>query len=285
MKSIGNPFAPPPQPPAPPSDAAYQPVTSPNPFALYDAGIDEDGADGNTWESEPAGTRSAPRFWQPRFYSTYFDINVTDFVTRTCRALFPCKPLLGWVDADEEAAGGTCVPDLYGPFWVTTTLVLALSMGAESARFLADVFHLRESVFAPSISTLNLSKLWRAAGILYFYVFIFPVLLTVFQCLFAKRSLAESSVSAHPIVGTVMVYGYSMTPVVVAAFVATVPVDMVQIVAMTIAFGIGALVIMLNLWRDVSVQHKSLTYFVRLLAAFAHAALGVTLVFMFFISR
>lgn len=82
-----------------------------------------------------------------------------------------------------------------------------------------------------------------------------------------------------------MVYGYSMTPVVVAAFVATVPVDMVQIVAMTIAFGIGALVIMLNLWRDVSVQHKSLTYFVRLLAAFAHAALGVTLVFMFFISR
>lgn len=290
-----NPFAPPPQPSASsnPFDPTYEqlpppaaPSSSRNPFAVYDDGVDDDGAETGNWESEPAGTRSEARFWQPRFYAAYFDINVSDFTTRIFRALIPCKPLLGWVHDDEEADGGTSVPDLYGPVWVTTTLVLALSMGAKMAEFLANVFRQRETTdLTPSLSTVEFSRLWRAASVLYFYVFLFPLLLTLFQCLFAKRSLAESGVRAHPIVGTVMVYGYSMTPVVVAAFVATVPIEMVQVVAMGVAFTIGAFVIMLNLWRDVSVEHRSLTYFVRLLAACAHAGVGVALVFIFFLRR
>lgn len=301
-----NPFAAPKQPPAAnPFDPTYAPVDTEdasndfinpsnlttsssanngnNPFALYDDVVDDDGAETGRWESEPTGTRSEPKFWQPRFYASYFDINVSDLATRLFRSIIPCKPLLGWVDSDEETEGGTSVPDLYGPVWITTTLVLALSMGAEMATFLRNVFQKQETSVMPSISSLQFSKLWRAASVLYFYVFIFPVLLTVFQCLFAKRSLSQNSVRAHPIVGTVMVYGYSMTPVVIASFVATIPIETVQIAAMGSAFTIGALVIMLNLWRDVSVQHKGLTYFVRLLAAAAHVGVGTALVFIFFI--
>lgn len=299
--SSSNPFAAPPQPPANPFQTSYTPVSqtgdfvsppnkaassSSNPFALYDDGVDEDGAETGRWESEPVGTRSEARFWQPRFYSAYFDINISDFATRLVRSLIPFKPLLGWVDDEEEAEGGTSVPDLYGPVWVTTTLVLALSMGAKIAEFLANVFRKKETAaVAPSIQSIEFTRLWRAASVLYFYVFAFPVLLTVFQCLFAKRSIGETAVRSHPIVGTVMVYGYSMTPVVIASFIATVPIEMVQIIAMTVAFVIGGLVIMLNLWRDVSVQHKSLTYFVRLLAAVAHAGVGTALIFIFFVRR
>lgn len=262
------------------------PASRSNPFELYDDDADDDGADAGHWESEPEGTRSEARFWQPRFYAAYFDINIGDFSSRLFRALIPCKPLLGWSSEDEEEEGGTSVPDLYGPVWVTTTLVLALSMGAKIAEFLSNVFRGKEThSLDSSLSALEFSRLWRAACLLYFYVFIFPVVLTLFQCLFAKRSLNESSVKAHPILGTVMVYGYSMTPVVLAALVATVPIEMVQVVAMSIAFLIGAIVIMLNLWRDVSVEHRSLTYFVRLLAAGAHAGVGVALVFIFYIHR
>lgn len=303
MPAGGASFPAPRQPaPANPFDAAYAPVdTSPelggyvappasknrgNPFEIYDDDADDDGADAGHWESEPAGTRSEPRFWQPRFYAAYFDINVADFAARLFRALLPCKPLLGWSSADEEESGGTSVPDLYGPVWVTTTLVLALSMGAKIAEFLANVFRKQETKsLQPSLSSVEFSRLWRAAGLLYCYVFVFPVMLTVFQCLFAKRSLNESSVRAHPILGTVMVYGYSMTPVVLAAMVATVPIEMVQIVSMGVAFSIGAFVIMLNLWRDVSVEHRSLTYFVRLLAAVAHAGVGAGIIFIFYVRR
>lgn len=294
--TASNPFAAPKQPPTsnPFDTSPYQQVspsaapsaTPSNPFAVYDDAVEDDGAETGNWESEPTGTRSEARFWQPRFYASYFDINVSDFFTRVVRALVPFKPLLGWVDIEEEADGGTSVPDLYGPVWITTTLVLALSMGAKAAQFLANVFHQKETVsLKPSLSTLEFSRLWRAASVLYFYVFVFPLMLTLFQCLFAKRSLAENSVRAHPIVGTIMVYGYSMAPVVVAAFVATIPVEMVQIIAIAVAFSIGAFVIMLNLWRDVSIEHRSLTYFVRLLAVCAHVGVGVALVFIFFIQR
>lgn len=297
--TASNPFAAPPQPAqSNPFSASYEQVASTsapansgsnsgaNPFALYDDTVDDDGAETGNWETEPTGTRSEARFWQPRYYAAYFDINVSDILTRIFRSLVPCKPLLGWVDDEEEAGGGTSVPDLYGPVWVTTTLVLTLSMGAKLAEFLTNVFRQQETTsLTPSLSTLEFSRLWRAATVLYFYVFIFPLLLTLFQCLFANRSLNESGVRAHPIVGTIMVYGYSMAPVVFASFVATVPIEMVQIVAMAVAFSIGAFVIMLNLWRDVSVEHRSLTYFVRLLAVFAHAGVGVALVFIFFVKR
>lgn len=292
-----NPFAPPPQPPVPhnPFDSPYDASHSrmpgssssrKNPFAVYDDAVDDDGADTDRWESEPVGTRSEARFWQPRFYAAYFDINVSDFVARLIRAIIPYKPLLGWAVAEEEADGGTSMPDLYGPVWVTTTLVLALSMGAKMAEFLSNVFHQRETnSLQPTLSTLEFSRLWRAASVLYFYVFLFPLVLALFQCLFAKRTLAENSVRAHPIVGSIMVYGYSMAPVVLAAFIATIPMELVQIVAMSVAFAIGAFVIMLNLWRDVSVEHRSLTYFVRLLAVCAHAAVGFAVVFIFFARR
>ncbi|CAN8070264.1 unnamed protein product [Agarophyton chilense] len=272
-----------------PFDSSYAPVAtgevgSASPFALYDDGLSDDGADTGRWESEPTGTRSEPRFYHPRFYAAYFDINVTDLATRLFRALLPYKPLLGWSDADEDQLDGTSVPDLYAPVWVTTTLVLALSMGAKCAEFLANVFRKKETTsLTPSISSVEFSRLWRAASVLYFYVFVFPVVLTLFQCLFAKHSITQSSVRSHPLVGTIMVYGYSMTPVVLGAFVATLPIRTAQIASMAVAFCIGAFVIMLNLWRDVSVQHRSLTYLVRLVAVLAHAAVGTALIFIFFL--
>jgi hypothetical protein len=255
--------------------SAYAPVTngagsSRNPFEVYDADLDDAGADTGT----------------PRFYSSYFDVNVGDICARLVRSIIPFKPLLGWAARDEEEDNGTSVPDLYGPVWVTTTAVLALSVGSSVAHFLSNLFHGTEANDLPgSLAGLDFSRLWRAASVLYFYVFVFPIILTVFQCLFVRRSLRESSVASHPVLGTIMVYGYSMTPVVVAAMVAAVPIKLVQVVSMGIAFTIGVLVILLNLWRDVGVEHRSLTYFVRGLAGVAHAGVGSGLIFMFYVHR
>lgn len=257
-----------------------------NLFELFDAELDDAGADAGRWEAEAVGARSEARPWQPRFYSAYFDINAGDLFVRLLRSIIPYKPLLGWADYEEEEGGGTAMPDLYGPVWVTTTAVLALAVGSSVATFLHNVFHGAETAaLEKPLASLNFTRLWKAASLLYFYVFIFPVLLFVFQYLFVRRSIQQSSVSAHPVLGTVMVYGYSMTAVVLASFVATVPMRFVQMLAMACAFSIGVVVIMLNLWRDVSVEHRSLTYFVRLVAALAHLGVGVALVYLFFVTR
>lgn len=264
--------------------SAYAPVSgSRNPFEVYDADLDDAGADSGTWEAEAEGSRSEARPWQPRFYGAYFDVNAGDIATRLLRSVLPFKPLLGWADREEEDGGGTCVPDLYGPVWVTTTAVLALAVGGSVANFLRNVVKQKETVdVSKSLAGVDFSRMWKAASILYFYVFIFPVLLTLFQCLFIRRSLREGMASANPVLGSIMVYGYSMTPVVVAAIVATVPVRLVQVAAIGTAFSIGVLVIMLNLWRDVGVEHRSLTYLVRLFAGLAHGGVGFSIMLLFF---
>lgn len=255
-----------------------------NPFEVYDADLDDAGADAGTWEAEAVGARAEARPWHPRFYSAYFDVNAGDVFTRLFRSVVPFKPLLGWTDREEEEQDGTSVPDLYGPLWITTTTVLALAVGNSVARFLRNMVSGTEtSDLNRTMAGMDFSRLWKSATLLYFYVFVFPVVVTVFQCLFAKRSLQDGGVSSHPVLGTVMVYGYAMTPVVIAAMVSTVPVRMVQISSMAVAFGLGVLVIMLNLWRDVSVEHRSLTYFVRLVAGVAHLGVGLSLTILFFL--
>jgi hypothetical protein len=97
--------------------------------------------------------------------------------------------------------------------------------------------------------------------------------------------LRESSVASHPVLGTIMVYGYSMTPVVVAAMIAAVPVRTVQIISMGVAFLIGVFVILLNLWRDVSTEYRSLTYMVRSAAALTHCGVGAALILIFYARR
>jgi protein YIPF1/2 len=267
--------------------SAYAPLPDTgggNPFEIYDAALDDAGAEDGRWEAEAVGARAEPRPWQPRFYSAYFDVNAGDVFSRLLRSVLPYKPLLGWADREEEDVDGTSVPDLYGPVWVTTTAVLALAVGSSVANFLRNTFHRTETLDATrSLAGLDFSRMWKSASMLYFYVFVFPVVLTLFQCLFARRSLREGAVATHPVLGTIMVYGYSMTPVVIAALIATVPMRMVQVAAMATAFGIGVFVVMLNLWRDVGVEHRSLTYMVRLFAALAHAALGFGLVMVFFV--
>lgn len=289
-KGVYNPFA----------EAAYSSVggrkasgsggasrngVSENAFAIYDDSLEDDGVKSGGWDSEATGTRSEARPWQPRYYAMYFDINASDFGARLARSLVPIKPLLGWQQLDEENEGGTSMPDLYGPVWITTTLVLALSMGSVFAEFLRNVVRRRE-VIRSTLSASQVHRLWRAGCILYAYVFVFPLVLATIQCVFARRQPtardAVDGVHSHPIFGSIMVYGYSMAPVVVAACVATIPMQMVQIVSIAVAFAIGACTIVLNLWRDLSEEHRKVTYGVRAVAALTHAAVGAALVFTFY---
>lgn len=254
-------------------------------FALYDDNLDDGGASTGHWETEVTGTRTEARPWQPRYYAMYFDINASDFGARLARSLVPVKPLLGWQQLDEESEGGTSMPDLYGPVWITTTLVLALSMGSSFAEFLRNVVRRRE-VLRHTLSSTEIHRLWRASGILYGYVFVFPLLLVAFQCFFARRDPsprdAMDGVHSHPIFGSIMVYGYSLVPVCVAAWVATIPMQMVQIVSIGVAFAIGAATIALNLWRDMPEEHRKMTYLVRAVAALTHAGVGAALVYIFY---
>jgi len=271
-----------------------------NPFALYEG--EDGGASSGVWEAPAAGRRSAPRPWQLRYYAPAFDVTTGDVARRLACACVPVTPLLGWGAVGEvDAAGGNGLPDLYGAVWVTTTLVLSLSMASSASDFLRGVFKQQE-VTGLVHGGVDVRVLASAAGLVYPYVFFAPLVWHAVRCL-----VPSSGSGAAPLGGPardaagglggdldeegrpsltvgVCVYGYSMTPVVMAAWVCTVPVRAVQLGAMGGAFALSTWFVMFNLWRGEAMGGGA-RWSVRLAAGLVHGGLGLLLVWLFYWRR
>ncbi|GAO15738.1 hypothetical protein UVI_02043330 [Ustilaginoidea virens] len=58
--------------------------------------------------------------WSVSFYSQFFDVDTSAVLQRCWAALFPRANFLDVLEGN---------PDLYGPFWIATTVVLILFLG------------------------------------------------------------------------------------------------------------------------------------------------------------
>jgi len=190
------------------------------------------------------------------------------------------KPFLGWAltadEADEDPNSENPDPDLYGPIWITTTLVLSLSVGSNVAHFFHSLIHMADADQLSGehlYSGLEFQRLWVAAVILYGYVFLVPLLLMVLQpCTNVKV----------PLVNTICVYGYALSPVVIASIVCMVPSALVQLIALASAFVLSTWFVMFNVWRHQTVESRSLAYSVKLLSGALHVVLGAVVTYLFF---
>lgn len=82
---------------------------------------------GNPFSTAP----SAPskRFlWTLSFYAQYFDVDTSEVLRRCTSALYPRSPFLDVLDGN---------PDLYGPFWIATTVVFILFLTGTISQYLA----------------------------------------------------------------------------------------------------------------------------------------------------
>jgi hypothetical protein len=69
-------------------------------------------------------------FWSPRRYRPYFDVDTSQVLDRVAHSfLGPFRPSFMAATADT--------PDLYGPFWVATTLVLVTAVAGNYADYLS----------------------------------------------------------------------------------------------------------------------------------------------------
>ena len=58
--------------------------------------------------------------WTVGFYAQFFDVDTSAVLSRCWAALFPRANFLDVLEGN---------PDLYGPFWIATTVVLILFLG------------------------------------------------------------------------------------------------------------------------------------------------------------
>lgn len=66
--------------------------------------------------------------WSMSFYAQFFDVDTSAVLSRCWAALFPRANFLDVLEGN---------PDLYGPFWIATTVVLILFLGGTVSQYLS----------------------------------------------------------------------------------------------------------------------------------------------------
>ncbi|XP_050275769.1 uncharacterized protein LOC126717870 [Quercus robur] len=156
-------------------------------------------------------------------YKPYFDVDTTDVVERIKDSLFPFRGTF-----NEKTSSN---PDLYGPFWICTTLIfVAASIGT----FVTYVAHkLKKKEWNYDINLVTWS-----AGVFYGYVTIVPLVLYVILKYFSAPS---------GLVQLFCLYGYSLFVFIPALCLSVVPLEIFRWVVAGVAGLMSATFVALNL--------------------------------------
>lgn len=181
---------------------------------LFGGNDDDDGddgeGDGSTGEGEGGAKKTKRRwydFWKPSFYRPYFDVDTRDVLTRCLVGLMPVgKPFFERVEGN---------PDLYGPFWVTTTILFLLGIASNFAEYIAYWW-----AGAGDHWTYNFHKISIAVAVFYAFIAIAPVLMWLLQRFVVRGKLT--------VVQVYCLYGYSLTAFLIATPFCIAPVEWVR---------------------------------------------------------
>ena len=121
-------------------------------------GIGGGGGGGDRLTGQDAGGKH--RWWSVHYYSQYFDVDTSEVLRRCVAALYPRTNFLDVLEGN---------PDLYGPFWIATTVVVILFLTGTISQYLSNN---HDDHFEYDFTLLS-----GAAGLIYGYTFLLPVAL------------------------------------------------------------------------------------------------------------
>ncbi|XP_074303213.1 uncharacterized protein LOC141637639 [Silene latifolia] len=175
---------------------------------------------GGSDEPQPGGWFSA---FSIAAYKPYFDVDTSDVLERIKESLLP------WKGTFTELTSNN--PDLYGPFWICTTLIfIAASIGT----FVTYVAHKLQS----KDWNYDISMVTWSAGLFYGYVTIVPLCLYVVLKYFSAPS---------GFVQLLCLYGYSLFVFIPALCLSVVPLEIFRWVIAGVAGFMSASFVALNL--------------------------------------
>eukprot|EP01017_Pseudomicrothorax_dubius_P025211 TRINITY_DN269_c0_g1_i3.p1 TRINITY_DN269_c0_g1~~TRINITY_DN269_c0_g1_i3.p1 ORF type:complete len:247 (+),score=59.44 TRINITY_DN269_c0_g1_i3:166-906(+) len=194
-----------------------------------------------------------------KYYRQFFKITSADVATRIKYAFVPFSNK--FAEHTEDSA------DLWGPFWIQTTLIFVLAVCANITRFLKikteklDDFKY-ELNFVPA-----------AAGAVYFFGFIYPLLLTLLMKCFGSKG---------GFIQTICVMGYGMVVFIPVCFLCLIQHDKLQWALVGYGGINSALFLFNNLANDMRRMNQSQRFVILAFAFAVQVALIITFKLKFF---
>lgn len=146
-------------------------------------------AGGNNGDGDNEDRMWYHMFYKVSFYKPYFNVDTVDVGERIFRALVPTKSFF-------ETTGEN--PDLYGPFWITTTLLFALAISSNFSNYISYWMAGRESEWGYDFERVSV-----ATAVFYPYITLAPLAVWLTQKYWLKLAI--------PFVSCMCVYGYSLS--------------------------------------------------------------------------
>ncbi|KAL9016947.1 MAG: hypothetical protein Q9185_005733 [Variospora sp. 1 TL-2023] len=221
--------------------------------------------------SSGTGPISSKRYlWTLSFYAQFFDVDTTAVLHRCLSALlpFPHKSFLDILDGN---------PDLYGPFWIATTVVFILFLTGTISQYLAS-HHDKAFIY-------NFRLLSGAAGLVYGYTAFVPVGLWAALKWFsssAARGGGGGGDSSISVVECWALYGYANVIWIPVALISWSPVAILNYIFVAVGFAVSALFLTRNLWPVVSVTEAKVSRVLVIVVVGLHAGLAIAIKFLFF---
>mmetsp|Transcript_28259 Transcript_28259/g.79782 ORF Transcript_28259/g.79782 Transcript_28259/m.79782 type:complete len:346 (-) Transcript_28259:462-1499(-) len=226
---------------------------------------------GGRSSSVPHGDQPAPHgkawFWNPRRYQTYFNVDTSDVLKRMADSLKgPFMP--NFLDNTRTN------PDLYGPFWVVTTVIFITAVTGNLNDYLS---HSKNQRAAEGDDVdfwfYDIDKVSISAFLFYGYVGLVGLLL------WGVLAYHKSTIGlAH----VWCIYGYSLTIFLPIAPLCTLPISWLQWLLVLGSTIMSGLFLVLNLSPDVKEATGARAFLVLLGVLGLHLGLGLSLRLFFF---
>lgn len=208
--------------------------------------------------SNPSGTIASKRYlWSLTFYAQFFDVDTNDVVTRCWAALYPRRPFLDVIDGN---------PDLYGPFWIATTVVFILFLAGYMSQYLHQI--------GETVSPYDFRLLSGAAGLIYGYTFVIPVALWGVLRWFGSEGAN--------VLECWSLYGYANLIWIPVALISWSKLDLLNWIFVTAGFAWSGLFLVRNLWPVVNAADQKISRVLPIIVVALHAGLAITIKFLFF---
>lgn len=205
-----------------------------------------------------SGSGSTKRFlWSINFYAQFFDVDTSAVMSRCWAAIFPRANFLDVLEGN---------PDLYGPFWIATTVILILFLGGTISQYLSST---GKTPFLYDFKLLS-----GAAGLIYGYTLFIPVGLFL-----ALRYFGSESAN---ILECWALYGYSNLIWIPVALISSSPISILNWVFVAVGFAMSVLFLVRNLYPVLSATDRQVSKILLVVVVALHAGLAIAIKILFF---
>ncbi|KAG7169910.1 YIPF1-like [Homarus americanus] len=218
---------------------------------------------GDSEGGEPAGLKAGASFWTFDFYQQFFDVESKQVGDRILWSMVP-KPGVSYLQSYIRPN-----PDLYGPFWICTTLAVTTAITGNLANYLA--------------TPTNETYVWRyefrkvtfAASAIFAYAWLIP--LAVWGLLVWRGSRAKIS-----LLELLCIYGYSLAIFVPVSVLWLVPQDWFKWCLAIVAPVLSGSVLVRTVWPSLSHDTKQVAIGIAGFILVLHATLALGFMLYFF---